>query len=658
MSTMEKKPVQPVRRCRRAASLTAQALWNIQIEDDSKPVSKTARKSPTLQDVQKIESQKKTLKRVSGEAISHTHKGGKKQKLSTNKCSGWTFQPTKPLQSHAGQKPQTKKLTASVAPLVKPVSSGPRVMRVHNQNVGQHTNPILLLPVSIKTDQGPSGTNEVGSVPVLTFQNPSDFINCIRLNKSVTTTNMDVGRSSWQNSSLQLAPMKTKTVVYPKPPVRSGFGLTGRRSDLIQVSQSGQDEPLNLKMGETKIPSSCKQVFAPGKVKAGSARPVMTCTVSIPLAKTESKVSIAKVSGSVRVEKSKDAIKQISSRTKSGKNLCSRGNTASTLIGKTGSTYRAKQDANCPSPEYACSSPDVDDVHRDARHTCNRPHINLRQKAVPPPGTIEYEEYKVEQRRMLADAILRNQKLSSTLKKPALSRQDSDEERPLLNPKLLANYDSTDSNNGWKWIGKPYFGMVYSVECGKYVRRRCFPAMTRRDEDGLAVVMVRDCVFLCAGGDDESPYVAKVTGLWEKPQTGDMTMSLLWYYRPEHTEDSRVHASNLCDDELFLSRHQDEISVACVEDRCHVLSYSEYCRVQARLHRDQAWRKCDQRKMVPPLPIKRSRARPSLPGESPVDDNNLFFSRRMYDVKGRRVLKYLPPPTSLTGEYSKRGPAT
>jgi len=34
----------------------------------------------------------------------------------------------------------------------------------------------------------------------------------------------------------------------------------------------------------------------------------------------------------------------------------------------------------------------------------------------------------------------------------------------------------------------------------------------------------------------------------------------------------------LSEDELFASRHQDEISVACVEERCNVQTYSQFCR--------------------------------------------------------------------------------
>lgn len=57
---------------------------------------------------------------------------------------------------------------------------------------------------------------------------------------------------------------------------------------------------------------------------------------------------------------------------------------------------------------------------------------------------------------------------------------------------------------------------------------------------------------------------------------GEMMMSLFWYYRPEHTEQGRQDMD--ASDEVFASRHKDHNSVACIEDKCHVLSYSEYCR--------------------------------------------------------------------------------
>jgi len=34
----------------------------------------------------------------------------------------------------------------------------------------------------------------------------------------------------------------------------------------------------------------------------------------------------------------------------------------------------------------------------------------------------------------------------------------------------------------------------------------------------------------------------------------------------------------LLQNEIFASRHQDENSVACIEEKCYVLTFAEYCR--------------------------------------------------------------------------------
>lgn len=60
-------------------------------------------------------------------------------------------------------------------------------------------------------------------------------------------------------------------------------------------------------------------------------------------------------------------------------------------------------------------------------------------------------------------------------------------------------------------------------------------------------------------------------------------MSLLWYYRPEHTKQGRLKED--MPDELFASKHRDVNSVACIDDRCYVLTFNEYCRSVSCLRR-------------------------------------------------------------------------
>ena len=58
--------------------------------------------------------------------------------------------------------------------------------------------------------------------------------------------------------------------------------------------------------------------------------------------------------------------------------------------------------------------------------------------------------------------------------------------------------------------------------------------------------------------------------------SGEMMMSLLWFYRPEHTDIGRQPGD--CGDEVFASKHRDFTSVACIEDKCFVMTFNEYCR--------------------------------------------------------------------------------
>ncbi|UYV67145.1 kinesin-3D [Cordylochernes scorpioides] len=98
----------------------------------------------------------------------------------------------------------------------------------------------------------------------------------------------------------------------------------------------------------------------------------------------------------------------------------------------------------------------------------------------------------------------------------------------------------------------------------------CYPAIHHIEGD---TIRERDSVLLrSAKGRVEQPYVAKITAFWENEE-GDMMMSLLWYYRPEHSDRSRH-----MEDEIFASKHKDINGVGCIDDKCYVLTFFEYCR--------------------------------------------------------------------------------
>ena len=152
-------------------------------------------------------------------------------------------------------------------------------------------------------------------------------------------------------------------------------------------------------------------------------------------------------------------------------------------------------------------------------------------------------------------------------------RRRSQSRSPLL-PPVSSSSPVLRWSNGWSWEGSSFRSLVHLRNEDVPAVRKCYPAMRHSQGD---VVRMRDCILLKSGPKAKDlPFVAKVSALWENAEDGEMMMSLLWYYRPEHTEGGR-RSSDL-DDEIFASRHRDVCSVACIEDKCYVLTFNEYCR--------------------------------------------------------------------------------
>ncbi|XP_051873133.1 bromo adjacent homology domain-containing 1 protein [Pristis pectinata] len=188
------------------------------------------------------------------------------------------------------------------------------------------------------------------------------------------------------------------------------------------------------------------------------------------------------------------------------------------------------------------------------------------------------------------------------------------------------------ATNGWLPVGEPFEKPVYIVGEVQPLIRKCYPAVERDGE----VVKVRDTVLLKSGPRKKSiPYVAKVSALWEDPTSGELMMSLYWYYRPEHIQGGR-NPSIHCENEIFASRHQDENSVACIEEKCYVLTFSEYCRFCALAK----WREegsPDHRPVVPPSEEYSTPSHRKVPENT--DPDLVFICRHVYDFRHGRTLK-------------------
>uniref|UniRef100_A0A8C7YNU2 Bromo adjacent homology domain containing 1 n=1 Tax=Oryzias sinensis TaxID=183150 RepID=A0A8C7YNU2_9TELE len=192
------------------------------------------------------------------------------------------------------------------------------------------------------------------------------------------------------------------------------------------------------------------------------------------------------------------------------------------------------------------------------------------------------------------------------------------------------------STNGWRSVGVPFEKEVFTVGEESPVLRKCFEGIRRKGD----LIRVRDTVLLKSGPRKKSlPYVAKVSALWEEPESGELMMSLFWYYRPEHTQggrNPRIH----CENEIFASRHQDVNSVACIEDKCYVLTLAQYCRFCALVkRRREGVGESATSLMVPPVVGNAIATHHCVPDD--VDPDLVYFCRHVYDFRYGRLLKNL-----------------
>uniref|UniRef100_A0A8C5TK78 Bromo adjacent homology domain containing 1 n=1 Tax=Malurus cyaneus samueli TaxID=2593467 RepID=A0A8C5TK78_9PASS len=188
------------------------------------------------------------------------------------------------------------------------------------------------------------------------------------------------------------------------------------------------------------------------------------------------------------------------------------------------------------------------------------------------------------------------------------------------------------ATNGWIPVGTACEKAVYVVNEPEPAVRKSYQAVERDGE----IIRVRDTVLLKSGPRKKSmPYVAKISALWEDPKTGELMMSLLWYYRPEHTQGGRNPSMH--QNEIFASRHQDENSVACIEEKCYVLTFAEYCRFCALAKRRVEGIPGRKTIMVPPSEEYSTPLHRKVPEDT--DPELVFLCRHVYDFRHGRILK-------------------
>lgn len=233
-----------------------------------------------------------------------------------------------------------------------------------------------------------------------------------------------------------------------------------------------------------------------------------------------------------------------------------------------------------------------------------------------------------------SSALAKNTNGSVTVGRTRLS-QKQPPPAPALTSTKQKKVRSRRATNGWRPVGVPVEKEVFIAGEEETALRQCYEGVERDGE----VIRVRDTVLLRSGPRKKSlPYVAKISALWEDPKSGELMMSLFWYYRPEHTQGGRDPSAH-CENEIFASRHQDENSVACIEDRCYVLPLAQYCRFCALMKRRAEGAPSSSGCLVPSRPDFAPPSHRCVPSD--IDPDLVYLCRHVYDFRYGRILKNL-----------------
>ncbi|KAL0969636.1 hypothetical protein UPYG_G00230120 [Umbra pygmaea] len=170
------------------------------------------------------------------------------------------------------------------------------------------------------------------------------------------------------------------------------------------------------------------------------------------------------------------------------------------------------------------------------------------------------------------------------------------------------------ATNGWLPVGQPFQKEVFTVGEESTVLRTCFEAVQRDGE----VVGVRDTVLLRSGPKKSLPYVAKISALWEDSESGEMMMSLFWYYRPEHTQGGRNSNTHY---------------------KCYVLTLAQYCRFCALGKRRAECLPESATRVVPSCVEYAAPSHCCVPRD--IEAKLVFVCRHVYDFRYGRILKNL-----------------
>ncbi|VDN03375.1 unnamed protein product [Thelazia callipaeda] len=151
--------------------------------------------------------------------------------------------------------------------------------------------------------------------------------------------------------------------------------------------------------------------------------------------------------------------------------------------------------------------------------------------------------------------------------------------------RIPAKTQTTSINSNWKLTGKAcrktvYINSFHSLHCSP--KQLCYPeAVHSKTGD---ILRSRYCVRV--NSTDGEPNFAYICHLFNDPDTGVPSATILWYYTAVQIKSETSSMPKADERELFASKHIDIIPLDAIDEIVYILTFNEYNRFMAETTND------------------------------------------------------------------------
>nr|CAD2162852.1 unnamed protein product [Meloidogyne enterolobii] len=189
----------------------------------------------------------------------------------------------------------------------------------------------------------------------------------------------------------------------------------------------------------------------------------------------------------------------------------------------------------------------------------------------------------------------------------------------------------------------------------------CFNSIRHKSESEV-YIKLGDCVLVNSADFEEDIFVGRVLSIHYEPSERSLLLTLLWFYTGKQLPSLRLNnsgCSNFEDNELFASKHLDQVNADSVQGTTRVLTFSAYCRYKAQLalerlpaaRRPPNWaRPCPRFKQN----VEEEEVDDIMNDSNSTTQDTVFFCRSIFSIYSKRVRsKFLQLNTRSSADIKK-----